>query len=107
MFRYLPDAEVPWKLIWPGAILTGLLFELGKLLLELYFTNSSPASAYGAAGLLVLLLLWVSYSALILFFGAEFVKIFAQRYGNGIQPNSKAVKYREQVVELDNNTGTQ
>ena len=100
MFRYLPDSNVKWNVIWPGAILTGLLFELGKFLLELYFTNSSPASAYGAAGLLVLLLLWVSYSALILFFGAEFVKIYSNRYAQGIQPNSKAVKYREEVVEI-------
>lgn len=100
MFRYLPDANVSWKIIWPGAIVTGVLFELGKFLLELYFTNSSPASAYGAAGMLVLLLLWVSYSALILFFGAEFVKIYAQRYDDGISPNSKAVKYREEVVEI-------
>ena len=100
MFRYLPDSNLKWKIIWPGAILTALLFELGKFLLELYFSNASPASAYGAAGILVLLLLWVSYSALILFYGAEFVKVYAQRYYNGIQPNSKAVKYREEVVEL-------
>ncbi|BAO55965.1 YihY/virulence factor BrkB family protein [Nonlabens marinus] len=100
MFRYLPDSDLKWKVIWPGAILTALLFELGKFLLELYFSNASPASAYGAAGILVLLLLWVSYSALILFYGAEFVKVYAKRYHNGIQPNSKAVKYREEVVEL-------
>ncbi len=100
MFRYLPDSNLKWKIIWPGAILIALLFELGKFLLELYFSNASPASAYGAAGILVLLLLWVSYSALILFYGAEFVKVYAQRYYNGIQPNSKAVKYREEVVEL-------
>ncbi|PRP66195.1 YihY/virulence factor BrkB family protein [Nonlabens agnitus] len=101
MFRYLPDANVKWKMIWPGAIITGLLFELGKFMLELYFTNSSPASVYGAAGIIVLLLLWVSYSALILFFGAEFVKIYAQRYDQGIFPNSKALKYREEVVEIE------
>lgn len=100
MFRFLPDAELNWKIIWPGAVLTGLLFELGKFLLELYFGNSSPASAYGAAGIIVLLLLWVSYSALILFYGAEFVKIYAKRYFNGIQPNSKALKYRQEVVEV-------
>ncbi len=101
MFRYLPDANVSWKMIWPGALVTGILFEAGKFLLELYFTSSSPASAYGAAGIIVLLLLWVSYSALILFYGAEFVKIYSQRYGQGIFPNSKAVKYKEQVVSLD------
>jgi membrane protein len=100
MFRYLPDADVKWKVIWPGAIVTGLLFELGKFLLEIYFTNASPASAYGAAGLIVLLLLWVSYSALILYYGAEFVKVYADRYFNGIQPSAKAIKYREEVVEI-------
>jgi len=100
MFRYLPDAEMDWKIIRPGAIVTALLFELGKFLLTLYFSNSSPASAYGTAGILVLLLLWFSYSALILFYGAEFVKVFAQRYYNGIEPNSKALKYREEVVEM-------
>jgi membrane protein len=100
MFRYLPDADTEWKVVWPGAILTALLFELGKFLLELYFSNSSPASAYGAAGVLVLLLIWVSYSGLILFYGAEFVKIYAQRYYKGIIPNSKALKYREEVVEI-------
>lgn len=104
MFRYLPDANLKWKFIWPGAVVTGLLFELGKFLLEFYFTNSSPASAYGAAGLLVLLLLWVSYSALILFYGAEFVKIYANQYGEGIKPNSKAVKYIEQVVNVEEGT---
>ncbi|WP_194852235.1 YihY/virulence factor BrkB family protein [Nonlabens antarcticus] len=100
MFRYLPDAEMHWKIIWPGAVLTALLFELGKFLLELYFSNSSPASAYGAAGIVVLLLLWVSYSALILFYGAEFVKVYAQHYFNGIEPNSKALKYREEIIEM-------
>jgi membrane protein len=100
MFQYLPDADTEWKVVWPGAILTALLFELGKFLLVLYFSNSSPASAYGAAGIIVLLLIWVSYSALILFYGAEFVKIYAQRYYNGIVPNSKALKYREEVIEV-------
>ncbi|WP_124981345.1 YihY/virulence factor BrkB family protein [Nonlabens xiamenensis] len=101
MFRYLPDALVKWKLIWPGAILTATLFETGKFLLEFYFTNSSPASAYGAAGLVVLLLLWVSYSCLILFFGAEFIKTYVDRYGNGIKPSSKAVKFKEELIVVE------
>ncbi|AZQ44090.1 YihY/virulence factor BrkB family protein [Nonlabens ponticola] len=100
MFRYLPDALVKWKIIWPGAIVTALLFELGKFLLEIYFTNSSPASAYGAAGLVVLLLLWVSYSALILFYGAEFVKIYAQEFFDGIKPSRKAIKYKEEIITV-------
>jgi membrane protein len=85
-------------MVWPGALLTGLLFEIGKFLLELYFTQSSPASAYGAAGLIVLLLLWVSYSCLILFYGAEFILVYVNRYDNGIKPSSKALKYKEKVI---------
>ncbi|KEZ93575.1 YihY/virulence factor BrkB family protein [Nonlabens ulvanivorans] len=101
MFRYLPDARLQWQMVWPGALLTGILFETGKFLLEIYFTQSSPASAYGAAGLIVLLLLWVSYSSLILFYGAEFIKIYASRYGNGISPSSKSLKYREELIITD------
>ncbi|WP_298953864.1 YihY/virulence factor BrkB family protein [uncultured Nonlabens sp.] len=101
MFRYLPDARLKWKMVWPGALLTGVLFETGKFLLEIYFTQSSPASAYGAAGLIVLLLLWVSYSCLILFYGAEFILVYVNRYGSGILPNSKALKYKEELVITD------
>ncbi|MGB3591283.1 MAG: YihY/virulence factor BrkB family protein [Nonlabens sp.] len=98
MFRFLPDARVEWKFINCGAIITALLFQTGKFLLEFYFSNSSPASAYGAAGLVVLLLLWVSYSCLILFYGAYFIKVFANRYGDGIRPSSKALKFAEELI---------
>ncbi len=101
MFRFLPDARVNKKHIWPGAVLTGILFEIGKLLMGIYFSQSSPGSAYGAAGIVVLILLWVSYSCLILFFGAEFIKIYADRYGKGIIPNSKALKFKEEYVILE------
>ena len=92
MFKYLPDAQIRWKTVWIGALLTAFLFVLGKLLLSLYFAQMEPGSAYGAAGSIVLILLWVSYSCLILFFGAEFVKVFAKRYGHGIQPKDIAFK---------------
>lgn len=98
MFRYLPDARLKWKMIWPGAILTGILFEAGKFLLQIYFTQASPASAYGAAGIIIIILLWVSYSCLILFYGAAFILIYSQRYGKGITPTSKALKYKEQII---------
>lgn len=101
MFRFLPDADVQWKLIWPGAVLTGFLFETGKFLLEYYFTNSSPASAYGAAGMIVLLLLWVSYSCLILFYGAIFIRIYIDTYARGIYPSKKAIKYKEETVVIE------
>ncbi|MEN8816420.1 MAG: YihY/virulence factor BrkB family protein [Nonlabens sp.] len=104
MFRYLPDARLKWKMVWPGALLTGLLFETGKFLLEIYFTQSSPASAYGAAGLVIILLLWVSYSCLILFYGAEFILVYVERYGTGVSPNSTALKYKEELIITDKGT---
>lgn len=101
IFRYLPDARIQWKSVWMGAFITALLFVLGKYLLSLYFGKANPGSTYGAAGSLVLILLWVSYSSLILFFGAEFTFVYAKHYGIMIKPNSHAVKYeeREMIIE--------
>ncbi len=92
MFKYLPDAKIEWKTVWKGALLTAILFAIGKLLLSLYFAQMDPGSTYGAAGSVVLILLWASYSCLILFFGAEFTKVYAVRYGHGIRPSEIAVK---------------
>ena len=92
IFKYLPDAKIKWKTVWIGAILTAILFVIGKLLLGIYFGQADPGSTYGAAGSIVLILLWVSYSSLILFFGAEFTYIYAKRYGSGIEPKGIAVK---------------
>lgn len=92
MFKYLPDAKIKWKTVWIGAILTALLFVIGKLLLGIYFGQADPGSTYGAAGSIVLILLWVSYSSLILFFGAEFTYVYAKRYGKGIEPTSISIK---------------
>jgi membrane protein len=84
MFKYLPDAHPPvaWKDIWMGAFITAVLFTLGKFAIGLYLGRSSVASAYGAAGSLVLLLVWVYYSAQILFFGAELTQVYARRHGS-------------------------
>ncbi len=87
IFRYLPDTKIRWKTVWIGALITAVLFVLGKFLLGLYFGEADPGSTYGAAGTIVLILLWVSYSCLILFFGAEFTKVYANRYGMGIEGN--------------------
>ena len=92
MFKYLPDAKIKWKTVWIGALLTAILFVIGKLILGIYFGQVDPGSTYGAAGTIVLVLLWVSYSSLILFFGAEFTYVYANRYGTGIEPTSLAVK---------------
>ena len=91
LFKFLPDAKIKWRSLWIGAILTAVLFTIGKFLLGLYFGKADPSSAYGAAGSMVLILLWVSYSCLILFFGAEFTWVYAKRYGYTIVPSSHAV----------------
>ena len=91
IFRYLPDVEIDWRDVWIGAAITAGLFVLGKFAIGLYLGNSSTASAYGAAGSLVVLLLWVYYSAQILFFGAEFTQVYARRYGSQIRPASYAM----------------
>lgn len=76
IYKYLPDTAIPWRAVWIGAAFTSLLFVIGKFLLGLYLGNSAVASAYGAAGSLVVLLLWIYYSAQILLFGAEFIKVY-------------------------------
>jgi membrane protein len=91
IFKYLPDAKVRWSDVWVGAIGTALLFNVGKHLLSLYLTYAGGASAYGAAGSLVVLLLWVYYSSQILLFGATFTRVYAQKYGEGIKPTENAM----------------
>lgn len=92
MYRILPDAKIKWRQVWLGAALTSLLFILGKFAMGLYFGKADPASAYGAAGSVVLILLWVSYSSMIVFFGAEFTKSYADLYDGGAAPAENAIK---------------
>lgn len=91
MFRVLPDAEVAWRDVWLGAAVTGLLFALGEYLISIYLAYSSVGSAYGAAGSLVVVLTWFYYSAIILMFGAEFTRVFANKYGSKIRPTNNAL----------------
>ena len=86
IFKLLPDVKIAWRDVWIGAILTALLFNLGKFLLGLYLGRSSVTSAYGAAGSLVIVLLWVYYSAQILFFGAKFTQLYASQYSSHLEP---------------------
>jgi len=90
MFKILPDAKIRWKDVWIGAMATALLFSLGKFGLGIYFGKAKPASTYGAAGSVVLIMLWVSYSCMIVFFGAEFTKQFALHFGRKIEPKPGA-----------------
>ncbi len=91
IFKILPDVAVRWKDVWIGALVTALLFQVGKAALGIYLGRSAVASAYGAAGSLVILLLWVNYSAQILFLGAEFTQVYARRFGSRPIPKNGAV----------------
>ncbi|HEX2055274.1 MAG TPA: YihY/virulence factor BrkB family protein [Nitrospiraceae bacterium] len=91
MFKLLPDAKVAWSDVWVGAAITALLFTLGKFLIGLYLGKSDVGSAYGAAGSLVIVLLWVYYSAQILLFGAEFTQVYANTSGAKIVPSEQAI----------------
>jgi membrane protein len=82
IFKVLPDVDMWWRDIWPGAAVTALLFTIGKTLIGLYLGRAGATSVYGAAGSFVLLLLWVYYSAQILFVGAEFTEVYSRRYGS-------------------------
>lgn len=99
LFKVLPDAKIKWRHVWVGAIITTVLFTLGKYLIGFYLGNSSFNSAYGAAGSLVIILLWVYYSTAIFLFGAEFTSVYAKFSGAPVQPYSNAVKVVEVEVE--------
>lgn len=90
IFKILPDAKIQWRDVIVGAMVTTLLFILGKFLLGIYFAKASPGSTYGAAGSIILIMLWVSYSCMILFLGAEFTKQYATHYGRNIEPTRDA-----------------
>ncbi|MBW4483682.1 MAG: YihY/virulence factor BrkB family protein [Tildeniella torsiva UHER 1998/13D] len=92
MFKYLPDAVIAWRDVWFGAAATAILFSVGKYLIGLYLGNSSFASSYGAAGSVIILLVWVFYSAQILFYGAELTKVYSRQFGSQIRPNKYAVQ---------------
>lgn len=92
MFKTVPDAKVAWRDVWVGAFVTAALFTLGKLAIGLYLGKSGIASSYGAAGSIVLLVIWVYYSASIMLFGAEFTQVFASTYGSRIVPADNAVE---------------
>ena len=85
MFKILPDAIIRWRSVWVGAFITALLFGLGQFGLSIYFNYTDPGSVYGAAGSLILLLVWISYVAMILLFGAEFTRQWAIKFGHGIK----------------------
>jgi membrane protein len=100
VFRYLPDAKIVWRDVWIGSALTAVLFVLGKFILALYLGSGAAGSAYGAAGSLITLLLWIYYSAQILLFGAEFTQVYANTYGSLVEPKKHAVKIERTEREI-------
>lgn len=91
IYKVVPDVKIEWRDVWVGAFLTAALFSLGKLLIGLYLGRSSVASPFGAAGSVVALVVWVYYSAQILFFGAELTQVYATRRGARLEPTKNAV----------------
>jgi membrane protein len=90
IYKYLPDVKIKWKDVWVGAIITALLFTIGQFLIGLYLGRGSLGSTYGAAGSLIVFLVWVYYSAQILLFGAELTQVYARKYGTKIIPKHHA-----------------
>ena len=92
MFKLLPDARIAWADVWPGAVATALLFVLGKSVIGVYLGRSDPGTAYGAAGSLAVVLIWVYYSSMLVLFGAESTRAWADRHGPGVRPEPGAVE---------------
>jgi membrane protein len=92
MFKFFPDAKIKWRHVWIGSIVTALLFETGKFGLGVYFATANPATGYGAAGSVILIMLWVSYSTMIVLYGAEFTHVYAKLLSGKVPPSEIAKK---------------
>jgi membrane protein len=101
IFKTLPDGSMTWKDTFIGAAFTSFFFMLGKFAIGFYLGNSTVASIYGAAGSVVIILVWVYYSAIILYFGAEFTKVYSHRYGRKIIPSDYAVEIQKEIYEIE------
>ncbi len=101
IYKVLPDAKIRWRDVVTGAIFTAVIFMIAKFGLSLYITNTSIGSTYGAAGSLVVLMLWIYFSSMIFYFGAEFTKAYAMKFGDEIHPDENAVTI--QTLEVESN----
>ncbi|RNL55549.1 YihY/virulence factor BrkB family protein [Pedobacter jejuensis] len=104
IFKVLPDALIKWRDVISGAVVTAVLFMIGKFAISFYIGSSNVGGTYGAAGSLIILLLWTYYSSIILYFGAEFTKAFAIAYGSEIHPSHYAVTTKEIEIETEGNS---
>ncbi|MDQ6756308.1 MAG: YihY/virulence factor BrkB family protein [Bacteroidota bacterium] len=102
MFKMLPDAKIKWKDVFVGGLLTSIFFTLGKLGIGYYLGSSNIASVYGAAGSIMIIMVWVYYSSIILYLGAEFTKVYAKMFGGKILPNEYAVWIKTEEIQVAN-----
>jgi len=98
IYKFLPDAEIAWREVWIGAVVTAALFVVGKFAIGLYLGHASIGSAYGAAGSFVVLLVWVYYSAQVLLFGAELTQVYARRTGRRVEPARGAIRIEQKAA---------
>jgi membrane protein len=98
MFKVLPDARIGWRDVWVGALVTAVLFTIGRFLIGLYLGNSNSANAFGAAAALAIIFVWLYYAASIVFLGAEFTQVWVRHHGRTIEPEAGAMKVRTMEV---------
>jgi membrane protein len=98
MYKFLPDIKIAWKDVWVGALFTSVLFNIGKLVIGLYLGNSNVGSSFGTAGSILVILLWVYYSAQIILFGAEFTQVYSEKYGSKVKTGTP--KRHPEAVEV-------
>jgi membrane protein len=101
IFKVLPDVKLKWKSAFIGAVFTALLFSLGKYVIGIYIEKGNPGSTFGAANSIIIILLWIYYTAIILYFGAEFTQAYAEKFDKGIEPSKYAVHLKTIVVEKE------
>lgn len=101
IFKVLPDVEIEWKTVRAGAFFTAILFIIGKYVITLYINTTGTGSTYGAASSVIVILTWIYYTAIILYFGAEFTQVYAIEHGGHIQPAKYAVYLEQHEVERD------
>jgi len=101
IFKVLPDAKIRWHNVWVGASVTAILFTIGKYVLTVYFQHDPLADTYGAAGSLVLILVWVYYTSVIFLLGAEFTQVYSREHDKGIRPDDTAVKVKVKEIESE------
>mgnify|MGYP001792925211 FL=1 len=102
MFKVLPDAKIKWKDVFVGGLITSVFFTLGKLAIGYYLGRSNIASVYGAAGSIMIIMVWVYYSSIILYLGAEFTKVYAKMHGGKIYPNEYAIWIKTEETQVAN-----